>query len=181
MILASACLATLVVTQPAALAGPCVEASGPGAIGQATTPPRVASPPAKKPEAPPPQAGQLAPPGEAELGVKVYPTAEFVGAFDAGRGQRYYLFGTSATFADLVAFYRTVLKNRGELVYEQPLVHMFDTGRFREETMAFPPSVTIKDYTSGGSQGYLHALPGGQSKRYPTIIQIVPVPPGERR
>ena len=79
MILASACLATLVTTQPAALAGLDVEASGPGAIGQATAPPRVASPPAKKPEPPPPQAGQLAPPGEAELGVKVYPTAEFVG------------------------------------------------------------------------------------------------------
>ncbi len=113
--------------------------------------------------------------------MRVYPTAEFLGSFDAGRGQRYYLFGASALFAEVVAYYRTILKTKGELVYEQPPVHMFDTGRFREETMAFPPSVTVKDYTFGGSQGYLHAGPGGQSKRFPTIIQIVPALPGERR
>ena len=30
---------------------------------------------------------------------------------------------------------------------------MFDVGRFREETMAFPPGVTVKDYTWAGSAG----------------------------
>ena len=58
---------------------------------------------------------------------------------------------------------------------------MFEIGRFREETMAFPPGVTVKDYTWGGSEGYLEALPGGRSQRYRTIIQIVPAAPGDRR
>ena len=43
-----------------------------------------------------------------------------------------------------------MLKDRGELVFDAPAMHMFDTGRFREEAMAFPPSVTVKDYTWGG-------------------------------
>ena len=29
---------------------------------------------------------------------------------------------------------------------------MFEVGRFREETMAFPPGVTVKDWTWGGSR-----------------------------
>ena len=93
---------------------------------------------------------------------------------DAGRGQRYYLFGSTASFGDLVTYYRGVLKDRGELVFDAPAVHMFDTGRFREESMAFPPSVTVKDYTWGGSGGYLNPIRGAQPARFPTIIQIVP-------
>jgi hypothetical protein len=54
---------------------------------------------------------------------------------------------------------------------------MFDIGRFREETMAFPPSVTVKDYTWGGSAGYLNPKEGGEPARFKTIIQIVPAPP----
>jgi len=75
-----------------------------------------------------------------------------------------------------VNYYRAMLKQRGELVYDEPPVHMFDVGRFREETMAFPPGVTIKDYTWAGSSGYLSPRPGGQPVRYRTIIQIVPAP-----
>jgi hypothetical protein len=41
--------------------------------------------------------------------------------------------------------------------------------------MAFPPSVTIKDYESAVSQGYPNPKPGGLPPRFPTIIQIVPV------
>ena len=51
-------------------------------------------------------------------------------------------------------FYRTTLKQKGEVLFESPPTHQFETGRFRDETMAFPPSVTIKDYTWGGSAGY---------------------------
>jgi hypothetical protein len=58
---------------------------------------------------------------------------------------------------------------------------MFDTGRFREETMAFPPSVTVKDYTFGGSQGYLNPKRGAKPARFATVIQIVPAPPGAAR
>ena len=31
-----------------------------------------------------------------------------------------------------------------------------DLGRFQEDTMAYPPSVVVKDYTWNGQAGYLH-------------------------
>ena len=111
------------------------------------------------------------------LGVPLYPTGQFIASYDAGRGQRYYIFGSTAMFADLVAYYRNVLKDRGDQVFQQPLTHVFEVGRFREETMAFPPGVTVKDYTWGGSAGYLNPKRGKQPARFKTIIQIVPVPP----
>jgi hypothetical protein len=40
--------------------------------------------------------------------------------------------------------------------------------------MAFPPSVTVKDYTWGGKGGYLNPNRGTQPARFPTIVQIVP-------
>jgi hypothetical protein len=116
-------------------------------------------------------------PTETTLGVPIYPGAEFVGSFDAGRGQRYYLFGTTTDFLQIVNYYKTVLKQKGELVFEEPAVHEFDIGKFKEESMAFPPSVTVKDYTWGGSAGYLNPKRGAQPARFKTIIQIVPVPP----
>ncbi len=114
-------------------------------------------------------------PTETTLGVPIYPGAQFITSYDAGRGQRYYIFGSAASFVDLVAYYRTVLKQKGELVYDVPATHEFDVGKFREETMAFPPGVTIKDYQSDVSPGYPNPKPGGQPARFPTIIQIVPV------
>ena len=129
------------------------------------------------PPTPPPAAAQ-APPGaptEATLGMPIYPGAKFIDSYDAGRGQRYYLFGATADFAQIVTFYRTALKQRGELVFEVPAIHMFEVGRFREETMAFPPGVTVKDYSP---DGYLNPKPGTPTERFRTIIQIVPSPPG---
>jgi hypothetical protein len=128
--------------------------------------------------APAPGAGE---PTEATLGVPVYPGAQFVASFDAGKGQRYYLYGTLVPFADIVNYYKAVLKQRGELVFDEPAMHLFEIGRFREETMAFPPGVTVKDYTWNGSSGYLNPKPGGTPARFPTIIQIVPAPPGGSR
>ncbi len=116
-------------------------------------------------------------PTEAMLGVPLYPGAQFITSYDAGRGQRFYIFGSAATFVDLVAFYRTVLKQRGDQVFDVPATHQFDVGRFREETMAFPPGVTIKDFESNISPGYPNPTPGGQPARFPSIIQIVPVVP----
>ena len=144
------------------------------------TPPAPQQPPATPPSTAKPAATQATPgdPSAASLGVPLYPAAQFITSYDAGRGQRYFLFGTTAPFADIVQFYRNTLKQRGELVFQEPPVHQFDIGRFREETMAFPPSVTVKDYTWGGSQGYLNPKRGAQPQRYPTIIQIVPNPPG---
>ncbi len=112
--------------------------------------------------------------------MPVYPGAQFLTSFDAGAGQRYFLFGTNATFADIVNYYKTVLKQRGTLVFDAPPIHTFEVGRFREETMAFPPGVTVKDYTWNGSPGYLH-VQRAVGTRYRTIIQIVPPPAGGRR
>ena len=40
--------------------------------------------------------------------------------------------------------------------------------------MAYPPGVTIKDYTWNGSAGYLNPKRDGKPERFPSIIQIVP-------
>lgn len=155
--------------------------------------PKVAPPSSSKPAsaapadpapaqkvAPPTAAPASAPsdvPTEATLGVAIYPGADFLVSYDAGRGQRYYLFGTNASFTEIVNYYKNVLKQKGELVYEEPAIHQFDIGKFTEETMAFPPSVTVKDYTWGGSAGYLNPNRGKQPARFKTVIQIVPVGP----
>jgi hypothetical protein len=143
------------------------------------------------PAAPPPASGQRAAvlppapttptdpnaiPTEAMLGAPIYPGAEFLGSFDAGRGQRYYLFGTNTSFGEIVNYYKTALKQKGELVYEEPAIQEFDIGKFREESMAFPPSVTVKDYTTGGTTGYLNPKRGKEPARFNTVIQIVPAP-----
>lgn len=137
--------------------------------------------PAPPPAATQPSSAQPSAPTEAQLGVPLYPGSQFIASYDAGRGQRFYLFGSQASFAQLVAFYKQALKNSGDLVFDQPPTHMFEVGRFREETMAFPPGVTLKDYTFGGRGGYLNPVPGGQPQRFPTVIQIVPVPLGAVR
>jgi len=128
----------------------------------------------------PPTARTEAAQPDVNLGVAIYPGAQFLTSYDAGRGQRFYVFGTTASFVAIVAFYREILKQRGDLVFDAPATHVFDVGRFREETMAFPPSVTVKDFQSEVSQGYPNPKPGGQPARFPTIIQIVPAAAGER-
>lgn len=145
------------------------------------TPPASVQPPATATPAPqnvtPSLAAPEAPagaPDEASLGVPLYPGAQFLSAFDAGKGQRYYLYGTPASFLQVVTFYRGSLKTKGDVVFEAPPTHAFDVGRFREETMAFPPSVTIKDYQSQISQGYPNPKAGAEPARFPTVIQIVP-------
>jgi hypothetical protein len=107
----------------------------------------------------------------------VYPSAQFLASYDAGRSQRYYIYGTTAPFADIVAFYRKQLDEGGNQVFKEPPTHMFEVGRFRDESMAFPPGVTVKDWTWGGSQGYPNPKRGAQPARFPTIIMIVPPPP----
>jgi hypothetical protein len=114
------------------------------------------------------------PPTEQQLGLPVYPGAQFIRSYDAGRGQRYYLFGASASYEQVVTYYRTLLKQRGDVVFERPATHMFEVGRYRSETMAFPPGVTVKDFTWGGSAGYPSSTQATQPARFPTIIQIVP-------
>lgn len=158
------------------------------ALGQTPQPfPRPGAPPAQPPAAPPPAGAPAAPvadpaaPSAATLGLPVYPAAEFLASYDAGRAQRYYLFGAAASFADIVTYYRNVLRERGNLVFEEPPTHMFEVGRFRQESMAFPPGVTVKDWTWGGSAGYPNPRLGGEPARFPTVIMVVPAPPETAR
>jgi len=138
-------------------------------------PAQQTQPPPASPQAAPRPAPAEAAPTEAMLGVPIFPGAQFIASYDAGRGQRFYLFGSTAQFVDLVTYYRNALKQRGELIFEAPATHEFDVGRFREETMAFPPGVTIKDFQSALSEGYPNPKPGGQPSHFRSIIQIVPV------
>jgi hypothetical protein len=149
-------------------------------------PPRPQQPPPAAPQQPAPSQQQARPadpnaPTEATLGLPIYPSAQFIASYDAGRGQRYYIFGSTAPFLDLVNYYKSVLKDGGDFVFREPPTHMFETGRFRDETMAFPPSVTIKDYTWGGSQGYPNPRRPANPERFPTLIMIVPAPAGAQQ
>ena len=96
-------------------------------------------------------------------------------------GQRYFLFGTTATYSQVMAFYRGALKSKGEEVFDIPPIWTFDIGRYREQTMVYPPSVTVRDHAAGPGRGYLHAAGGAEGQRYATVIQIVPPAPGEVR
>jgi hypothetical protein len=156
----------------------------PGGAPPPQTPRPAAPPPAQPgpPVQPAPRAtAQPAAPTSETLGIALYPTAQFLASYDARQGQRYYLFGTTAAYAEVVGYYRTQLDQRGDQVYEAPGTHMFSggrLGRYDSDTMAVPPSVTVKDWTGGGSRGYPHPTPGAEPARFPTIIMIVPPPAG---
>jgi hypothetical protein len=176
MMAALALLFVAILTQQPPVPRPFPAPGSPQPARPAQPPPRPPASPAPPTATPPAATTPPDPnaPTEATLGVPLYPGVQFIASYDAGRGQRFYLFGSAAAFEVLVSYYRTLLKQRGELVFAVPATHEFDIGRFRDETMAFPPSVTIKDYESAVSQGYPNPKPGGQPARFPTIIQIVP-------
>ncbi len=173
-------LSTIFTAQPPPVPQPFPQPSG-STAAPAQQPPRAPAPQAPTTPAPAPAPQPAGAPTEAMLGVPLYPGAQFIASYDAGRGQRYYLFGTTASYADLVAYYRNVLRQKGDEVFEVPATYAFDIGKFREDAMAFPPSVTIKDFQSDVSQGYPNPKPAGQPARFPTVIQIVPAPapPGQ--
>ena len=86
--------------------------------------PAPAQPPSSSTPAPAPQvqaapADPDTPPG-VTLGVTLYPGAQLLGSYDAGRGQRFYVFGATASFAELVGYYRTQTGERGDLVFKEP-------------------------------------------------------------
>ena len=96
------------------------------------------------------------------------------------RGQRFHLYGVTLPYLEAVTFYRTALKAKGDELFESPPTHQFDLGRFRDSDVAFPPSVTVKDYTRGGAAGFPNPKAGEKPERFPTIIQIVPPPPATK-
>lgn len=172
-------LAAALAQQPPPVPKPFPQPGTPQPQRPVQPPPQSTSPPPAAPAIPPPTRTETTP-SEATLGVAIFPGSQFLASYDAGRGQRYYLFGSTGSFVELVTFYRTLLKQRGEQVFDVPATHTFEIGRFREETMAFPPSVTIKDYQSEVSQGYPNPKLGAKPERFPTVIQIVPAPARER-
>jgi hypothetical protein len=139
----------------------------------ATTAPAPTTPPVTAAQS---RLGAPSIPSEAELGAPIYPSAVYLTSYDAGRGQRFYIFGVNSPYVEMVNYYRTVLKTKGDELFEAPPTHQFETVRFRDENMAFPPSVTIKDFTYGGSAGYPNPRKGATPERFPTLLQIAAPP-----
>jgi hypothetical protein len=168
-------MAALVVQPPAPKPFP--KPSGATAPKPTTPPKPDASKPPPTSTTPAPAAAPApdGPPTAEFLGVPIYPGAQYLTSYDAGRGQRFYLFGSTASFLDLVTYYRKQLGKSGDLVFDAPATYEFLVGRFREETMAFPPGVTIKEFKSAISEGYPNPKVGAQPARFPTVIQIVRV------
>jgi hypothetical protein len=163
--------ATLTAQTPQPFPRPTAPPPPPPAPAAPKTPASAAQPPAPAPTAAP------GIPTEAMLGAPLYPSAVYLTSYDAGRGQRFYLFGVQVPYAEMVNYYKTILKQKGDELYQSPPTHQFETGKFREDVMAFVPSVTVKDYTSGGSAGFPNPQLGATPERFPTILQFVPAPP----
>jgi hypothetical protein len=175
----------LAVSAPVAAQSPAVPVprpfpgSGPAATASTARTPQPQTP---APQAPVTSPAATTPPAAGvpmlPTTVPVYPAAEFLDAFDAGAGQRFYVYGTNQPFTEIVAYYKTALKTGGREIYKTPGMVQFDLGRFQEDTMAFPPSIVVKDYLTENSPGYL-VVTGTTEKRFRTIIQIVPPGPGK--
>jgi hypothetical protein len=145
-----------------------------GTAAAQTPPPRPTPFPTVGGAKPPAEPAEQTAPDTGALGVPVYPAAIFLETIDAGRGgQQYHLFGTDAPYSEIVAYYKNVLRDGGRTLFQAPAMHQFELGRFQEQSMAYPPSVVVKDYSWNGGQGYLH-VEGTTSRRFPTVIQIVP-------
>jgi hypothetical protein len=168
-------LAALTMATPVAAQRPQPFPSPGQAAPQAPPAPLLQTAPPEIPTLPPDPAS----PTDATLGMPIYPAAQFLASYDAGRGQRYYVFGTTATFDSIVTYYRSQLDERGNRVFDAPPTHVFEYGRFNDDTMAFPPGVTVKDWTWGGSLGYPNPRPDpavGLPDRFPTVFVMVPPP-----
>ena len=179
----SLCVSISYAQTPQPFPRPNAPAQKPAQPAQPAPPPTSAPPTTPAPQAPSPPAApgvraalSSGEPTEEMLGAPIYPSAVYLTSYDAGRGQRFYIYGVTVPYADMVNFYKTVLKTRGDELFEAPPTHFFETARFRDESMAFAPSVTIKDFTYGGSAGYPNPKKGATPERFPTIVQIVPAP-----
>ena len=54
------------------------------------------------------------------VGFPVFPNAQFLASYDAGKQQRYYWYGTTSTYAEVVKYYQSSLKDRGAQVFIDP-------------------------------------------------------------
>jgi hypothetical protein len=85
------------------------------------------------------------------LGCALFPQLRLLETYDAGSGQKYFILARTRRTSRSCSSNRTSLRTGGREIYRAPAPAMqqFDLGRFQEETMAYPPSVVVKDY--GGS------------------------------
>ncbi len=110
------------------------------------------------------------------LGIPRYPGSQFLHQFDAGGNQTFYLFGTTDTYATVVAFYRERLKKKGDEIFVTPATWVFEIQN-RDE-WAYPVGVTVRDHTAGGLHGYPNHRPGATPASFPTVIVITSWPGG---
>src|SRR5436190_1383140 len=104
----------------------------PGAAAPPSETPRrptaAQTPPAPQPTAqtvaPPAAAGANGPSASAVV-FPIFPGSQFIAAYEAGKGQQYFLYGTTTPYLEVVTFYRTQLKDRGDEVFAEPPTHMF--------------------------------------------------------
>ena len=112
-------------------------------------------------------------PGDARLAC--LPGAQFLASCDAGRGQRYYLFGTNATFAEIVAYYKTYLKDGGERVYDDAGAPV-GSRTVRRRNNGVSAGHHGQGLCLGRVEGLAQPKPNANPARFVTIIQIVPAP-----
>jgi hypothetical protein len=175
-LLAWACASPLFAQAPLPFPGAAAPpAEAPRQSRPAPAPPQVTPLPVAQPQGTATTSPDSNGPAASTVVFPIFPGSKFLGSYDAGKGQRYYLYGTTILYEDVVAFYRAELKDRGDEVFTEPPTHMF-AQKFREDTMAFPPGVTVKDWTYQ-SKGYPNPRIGAQPERFPTVFMIVPPPP----
>ena len=103
------------------------------------------------------------------------PGAQFIASYDAGRGQRYYIFGSPASFVDLVAYYRTVLKQKGRAGLRRardPRVRRRQVPRRHDGVSAGRDDQGLP---VGRVAGLSEPEAGRPARAVPDVIQIVPV------
>ena len=116
------------------------------------------------------------------LGVAIYPTAQFLASYDAGRGQRYYLFGTTASFAELVGYYRRQTRRARRSRVQGSAdahVHRRNAGALQGRDDGVSAE---RDGEGLDERRFARLSRTRRSARsrsgFPTVIMIVPPPPG---
>ena len=64
---------------------------------------------------------------------------------DIGRGQRYYLFGTNAAYAEIVGYYKNIMKNGGRTIFEAPAMQQWDLGKSFDTFCPMGPWIATAD------------------------------------
>ena len=115
--------------------------------------------------------------GARRLAFPIYPAAQFLASYDAGRGQRYYIFGTD----DAIRGRRELLPHAARRE-RQPRVQGAADAHVRGRPLprrddGVPAGCDGEGLDVGRIAGLSEPEAGAQPARFPTIIMIVPPPP----